>query len=112
MAYGMGDPLTIQQAISRLEDQGVRQIVFVRMYGLSDQITEITDYILGLSERPPTHGEDHDAPPPPQIRSAARFSTFGGYEEDLALTEILHEWIMEISRRRDGHSGGPRRGGR
>lgn len=98
MAYGMGDPLTIQQAISRLEDQGVRQIVFVRMYALSEQMKEITDYILGLSERPPSHGEDHDAPPPPQIRSAARFSTFGGYEEDPSVAEILHERIMEISR--------------
>lgn len=98
MAYGMGDPLTIQQAVSRLEAQGVRRIVFVRMYALSDQMKKMTDYILGFSEEPPHHGGDHDAPPPPQVRSGALFSTFGGYEEEPAIAEILHERIMESSR--------------
>lgn len=96
MAYGMGDPETIRQAVSRLEDQGVRRIIFVRMYSLSDQIKEETDYILGLSDVPPDH--DHEGSPPFQVRSAALFTTFGGYEEDPALADILHDRIMEVSR--------------
>jgi len=95
MAYGMGDPETIRQAVSRLEDQGVRRIIFIRMYALSDQLKEETDYILGLSDAPPGH--DHGGAPP-QVRSAALFTTFGGYEEDPALAEILHDRIMEVSR--------------
>lgn len=96
MAYGMGDPETIRQAVSRLEEQGVRRIIFVRMYALSDQLKEETDYILGLSDAPPGH--DHGGVSPPQVRSAALFTTFGGYEEDPALAEILHDRIMEVSR--------------
>ncbi len=98
MAYGMGDPGVIQQAVSRLEQQGVRRIVFVRMYALADQLKDVTDYILGLSDSPPGHGHDHDAIPPAQVRSAAVFSTFGGYEENPAIAEILHERIVELSK--------------
>ncbi len=53
-----------------------------------------TDYILGLSPAPPAH--DHDLPG--QIRSAALFLTFGGYEENPAIAEILHERIIEVSK--------------
>lgn len=97
MAYGMADSETIQQAVSRLEADGIDRIIFVRMYSLSDQFKETTDYILGLSKELHAHG-DHEGPPPVQIRSAALFSTFGGYEEDPGIAEILHERIVEISR--------------
>ncbi len=97
MAYGMADPVTLQRAVSRLEEKGVRRIVFIRMYSLSDQMKEATDYLLGLSPAP--SGHDHEGPPPPQVRSGAVFSTFGGYEEDPALAEILHDRITEISRK-------------
>jgi sirohydrochlorin ferrochelatase len=97
MAYGMSDPVTLQRAISRLEEKGVRRIVFIRLYALSDQMKEATDYILGLSDTPPPH--HHGAAPSPQVRSSALFSTFGGYEEDPALAQILHDRIVEVSRR-------------
>ena len=35
MAYGMGGPGVIQEAVSRLEARGIRRIVFVRMYTLA-----------------------------------------------------------------------------
>lgn len=98
MAYGMGDPGVIQQAVSRLEQQGVRRIVFVRMYALAHHLKERVEYMLGLSETPAAGGHDeHDQTPPPQIRSAALFATFGGYEEDPRIARILHERIMEVS---------------
>ncbi len=96
MAYGMGDPALIQQAVSRLEAEGIRRIVFVRMYSLSTQMKPLTDYILGLTNTPPPARSEGDAPPE-QIRSAALFTAFGGYEENPAIAEILHERIRDIS---------------
>lgn len=99
MAYGMGDPTIIQHAVSRLEQRGIRKIVFGRMYGLSDHMKARTDYILGLSDEYLQH-RDQGRTPPPQLRSAAVFSTFGGYEEDTdMMASVLHERIMEISQK-------------
>ncbi len=97
MAYGMGDPVLIQQAVSSLEAEGIRRIVFIRMYSISGQMKPLTDYILGLTNDPPKSHHEGDAPPD-QIRSAALFSSFGGYEEDPEIVQILHERIEEISR--------------
>ncbi len=101
MAYGMADPVTIQQSVSRLESQGVRRIAFIRMYALADHMKAVSDYILGLSDAPPgtehDHGGAHTAPM--QVRSAALFSTYGGYEEDhRAIAEILYERIKAVSK--------------
>ena len=96
MAYGMGDAVTIQNAISNLELQGVKKIVFVRMYPTSDQLKEKTDYILGLSAKIP---EQWDGLTPPQIRSSATINTFGGYEEDNLIAGIFLERIKEVSKK-------------
>ncbi|MER3423659.1 MAG: hypothetical protein C4293_10915 [Nitrospiraceae bacterium] len=95
VAYGMGDPRVIQQAVSRLEDRGVRRIVFVRMFALSHHMKDRIEYILGLTQIPPAH--DHEHPVPAQVRSAALFATFGGYEEYPGIAQILHERIVKIS---------------
>ena len=96
MAYGMGDALTIQNAVSKLENQGIKKIVFVRMYPRSDQLKEKTDYILGLSEKIP---EQWDGLIPPQIRNSSIIKTFGGYEEDNLIAGIFLERIKEISKK-------------
>ena len=96
MAYGMGDSAIIQQAVSRLEQRGVKKVVFGRMYGLVEHMKAKTDYILGLSDEY-LHDLKPDRTPPAQIRSAAVFSTFGGYEEGADIAQVLHERIMEIS---------------
>lgn len=102
MAYGMGDPLIIQDAVSRLEQRGIRRIVFVRMYALDHQMKPLTDYILGLSEQAPSDGHDagheHSATAPLQIRTAALFSTFGGYEQNPDIAQVLHKRIAELSK--------------
>ncbi len=97
MAYGMGDPFLIQQAVTRLETEGVRRIIFVRMYSLEDQMKGLTDYILGLSKTAPTKRNPKDTPPT-QVRSAALFSAFGGYEEGPDIPQVLHERVLELSR--------------
>jgi hypothetical protein len=102
MAYGMGDPRIIQDAVSRLEAQHIRRIIFVRLYALATHLQARTDYILGLAESPvlDNHGGGHHnrTAPPHQIRSAALFASFGGYEESSDVSRILHERIVEISR--------------
>jgi sirohydrochlorin ferrochelatase len=102
MAYGMGDPTVMQQAVERLERQGIRRIVFVRMYALAHHLKDRIEYILGLSDSLEPDGRtaahDRGLPPPVQIRSAALFTTFGGYEEDPGIVEALHARIQEISR--------------
>jgi protoheme ferro-lyase len=96
MAYGMGDAVTIQNAISKLENQGIKKIIFVRMYPTSSQLKEKTDYILGLSNKIP---EQWDGLIPLQIRNSAIINTFGGYEEDNLIAGILLERIKEFSKK-------------
>ncbi|SPP63380.1 hypothetical protein [Nitrospira lenta] len=98
MAYGMGDPHIIQDAVSRLEQQGIRRIVFVRMYALDHHMKPVTDYILGLAESAPAGGHDHASEVPPQVRTAALFSTFGGYEQNPEIALVLHKRIAELSK--------------
>jgi hypothetical protein len=98
----MADSFTIQQAVARLEAQGVRRIAFIRLYALASHMKTASDYILGLSDTPPGTEHDHGghgATAPMQVRSAVLFSTYGGYEEDhRAIAEILHERITTISK--------------
>jgi sirohydrochlorin ferrochelatase len=101
IAYGMGDPFIIQDAVSRLEQRGIRHIVFVRMYALDTHMKPITDYILGLTDRAPSdpHGGGHGpADAPPQVRTSVRFSTFGGYEQNPEIALVLHKRITELSK--------------
>ena len=96
VAPGMGDPLILGQAVQRLEREGITRIIFVRMYALPAHMKAKTDYIFGLSPQPPVH---HHGELPPRIRSSAVFETFGGYEEDPLIADILRERVLEISER-------------
>jgi sirohydrochlorin ferrochelatase len=102
MAYGMGDPQIIQDAVSRLEQRGIRRIVFVRMYALDHQMKPTTDYILGLTDRPSADGHSGgghgSVATPPQVRTAALFSTLGGYEQYPEIVQVLHKRIAELSK--------------
>lgn len=95
MAYGMGDPVTIKNAVLKLEQKGIRQLVFVRMYSMSDQLKVKTDYILGLRDDLPKGWE---GPVPSQVRTSAIINTFGGYEEDTLVAGILLDRIKEVSK--------------
>ncbi|MCP9470449.1 MAG: hypothetical protein NNA31_10675 [Nitrospira sp.] len=100
MAYGMGDPFIIQDAVSRLEQRGIRHVVFVRLYALDHHMKSLTDYILGLSDQPPGDGHDGghgSTSAPPQVRTAVTFSAFGGYEQNPDIATVLHKRIAELS---------------
>ncbi len=95
MAPGMGDAQILQQAVSKLEEEGYRRIVFVRFYALEDHMKARTDYILGLRATPPPGAGS----PPPRVRSSMVFASFGGYEESPLIARILRDRILEISQR-------------
>ncbi|MDX1251237.1 MAG: hypothetical protein IDH49_03105 [Gammaproteobacteria bacterium] len=107
MAYGMADPLVLNEAVQTLEREGYKRAVFVRMYALDGHMKAESDYILGISSHPPGNGHDHGASPggaglppgarPPRVRTSMLFKTFGGYEEDPATADILRERILAIS---------------
>jgi len=96
VAPGMADPLILGRAVKSLEQDGITRIIFVRMYALQDHMKASTDYLLGLSAEPPRHPHGEL---PPRIRSSIVFQTFGGYEEDPLIADILRQRILEISQR-------------
>jgi len=101
VAPGMGDPLILRRAVQKLEQEGITRIIFVRMYALQEAMKAETDYILGLSKESPAH---HHGELPPRIRSSARFETFGGYEEDALIADILQQRILEISKQAENET--------
>lgn len=94
-AFGMASPFTIAQAVRELEAQGVRHAVFLRLFALPHHFQAESDYILGLNAAPPTHSHGGV---PSRVRTAIRFVTLGGYQEDPLISEILKDRILEVSR--------------
>jgi len=69
VAFGMADAKSIQEAVSRLEERGVRKIGVVRLFVSGESWYERTEQILGL--RP-------GAPPPP---AATEHEHAGGHDD-------------------------------
>ena len=64
VAFGMADPHSLQPAVRRLEEQGVRRIAVVRLFVSAESFREQTEYFLGLRKDPPTHFLLHGGPLP------------------------------------------------
>lgn len=94
-AFGMASPFTIEQAVRELESAGVRHAVFLRLFSMPDTFRERSDYVLGLSLRPPTHSHGGV---PKRVRTAIRFVTSGGYQSDPLISGILKDRILEVSK--------------
>ncbi len=56
IAYGMAKTSTLRAASQRLESQGVKRIVVVRMFISGDSFLESTEYILGHRDELPSGG--------------------------------------------------------
>lgn len=50
IAFGMATPTTMEQAIARLQSQGVQRVAVVRMFISGESFLEPTEYILGLRD--------------------------------------------------------------
>ncbi len=94
-AFGMADPESIAEAAAALEAQGVRQAVVYRLFAYRWTFRRRTDFILGLRADvpPPMMGEI-----PARVRSAIRFVSIGGYQDDPRIARILADRTRELSR--------------
>ena len=66
------------------------------MYAMPEHVKDRTDYILGLAPWVASDHDQHHSAPPHQVRSAALFTTTGGYESHPVVAQILHQRIVEI----------------
>lgn len=115
VAFGMADPATIQEAVTRLEAQGVGRIAVVRLFISGDSFKERTEKILGLRPgappRPPDdhghHGGGHhhgghgdpDSMPLWRVESKSKFLMSGeGLMDSSRMGSILAERAEALSR--------------
>lgn len=117
IAFGMADPETMQEAVSRLEARGVRRIVVVRLFISGDSFKERTERILGLKPgappRPAHEGHDHqdhggqgghnhgdpDSMPLWRLEARSRFSlSEAGLMDSDRMGEVLASRARDLSR--------------
>lgn len=110
VAFGMADAVSIQEAVERLEQRGVRQIGVVRLFISGESWYERTREILGLARgappRPtPAAGETVNAAAPAghrmeywRVRTASTFAvSTQGLSEEPAVGEILADRARAMS---------------
>jgi hypothetical protein len=98
-AFSMADPVVVERAIRRLERQGARHIVVVRIFSLASSFRAETEYMLGLSDHVGHGGHDHGMPMAPiRIRSGAALTTVGGLEDSPLFAKALFERAVAISK--------------
>jgi len=61
IAFGMADAVSLQAAVSRLEQRGVRRIAVVRLFVSGESWYERTEQILGLAPGAPARDPAHDS---------------------------------------------------
>ncbi len=101
VAFGMADVDALQEAVDKLESQGAKRILVLRLYNLSLTLKEETEYVLGLSSDSAAlgHHAAHGGPgTPARVRTGALLSTAGGFDADPLIAEVLFQRVMEISR--------------
>lgn len=59
IAFGMADRASLQQAVSRLEEQGADRIAVVRLFISGHSFKHQTEYFLGLRTDPPAQFIEH-----------------------------------------------------
>lgn len=91
-AFSMADPLVIERAVKRLEKQGVRAIILVRVYSMASSFREKTEYILGLN-----NANRHGAMAM-RITTPVLFVTLGGTENDPLVAEVMLERAKNLSK--------------
>ncbi len=95
VAFGMAEPDTIKEAILKLEEKGVSEMVVVPLFISSNSpIIGNFRYILGLQEELPRTTSIKSLP---KVESKARFYMTGAMDDSLLIAEILLERAMELS---------------
>lgn len=95
VAFGMADPLTIKEAVHKLEEKGVSKIIVVPLFISSHSpIIGNSRYILGLQDELPKTTSIKSLP---KVESKARFNMTGAMDDSLLVAEILLERAAELS---------------
>ena len=97
IAFGMADPETIQAAIDRLEEKGVKKIVAVPLFISSySPIIENTAFILGLRRETRTSKKEL-----PSIKTIVEFVMTSAIDSHPLIAEILLDRASELSKNPD-----------
>lgn len=95
VAFGMADPDTIKEAVHKLEEKGVSEVIVVPLFISSHSpIIDNSRYILGIQEKLP---ETTTVKSLPRIESRIKFRMSGALDDSMLVAEILLERAMELS---------------
>lgn len=95
VAFGMADPETIKEAVRKLEEKGVSDVIAVPLFISSHSpIIGNSCYILGLQEKLP---ETTSIKSLPRIKSKLKFYMTGAMDDSVLIAEILMERAKEHS---------------
>lgn len=118
-AFSMADPVVVERAVRKLEAQGVRAIVVVRVFGMADSFRHNVERMLGIDVAQGGHaahtkaghahemrmtGHDHAAmghaglAAAPRIRSAVPMVTVGGVEDSPLFARALLDQARKLSK--------------
>ncbi|MGQ0766920.1 MAG: sirohydrochlorin chelatase [Gemmatimonadota bacterium] len=111
VAFGMADPRTLQDAVSRLESRGARRIGVVRLFISGDSWHERTRQILGLipgaPERPAdwAQGTHHHGRAPMAYWRLKSDASFAVSRDGLADAELAGQILVDRVRKLSRHPG-------
>ncbi|MCF6156896.1 MAG: hypothetical protein E3K36_17040 [Candidatus Brocadia sp.] len=95
IAFGMADPDTIKEAVQKLEEKGISEVIVVPLFISSHSpIIGNFRYILGIQEKLP---ETTTVKSLPRIESKIKFRMSGALDDSMLVAEILLERAMELS---------------
>lgn len=100
VAFGMADPGTIKEAVQKLEEKGVTDVIVIPLFVSSHSpIIGNSRYILGLQKELPA---TTDVKSLPRLESKIKFHMTGALDDSILVAEILLERAKELS----SHSAG------
>lgn len=120
-AFSMADPPVVERAVRKLEKQGVRAIVLLRVFGMADSFRGSVERMIGADvesgDGTATHAAGHHGmdmammdhggmammhhagiAAAPRIRASVPIVTVGGVEDDPLFARALLQQARELSR--------------
>ncbi len=95
VAFGMADPDTIKEAVRKLEEKGVSDVIVVPLFISSHSpIIGNSRYILGLQEKLASTTAVKSLP---RVESKVRFRMTGALDDSMLVAETLLERANELS---------------
>lgn len=106
-AFSMADPDTIDNAVRRLEERGIRQAVLVRVFGMAHSFRDGLESLLGLDyerhwsdaavHEPETAGHGYGMTGSRRLASRLALTTVGGLEDHRLFARALLDRARALS---------------